>query len=88
MLIFLDIAGSIVIALAPLISLMIDQKYKFIKKGILVEFVGQAQEDTAAMSAVVNGDIQLVYISSENLLCYSKGATVGQVQEESTCPGG
>ena len=62
------ITGSIVIVLTPLISLMMDQKNKFIKRGIRAEFVGKAQEDTEAMSAVVNGDIQLLYISPESLL--------------------
>ena len=51
---------------------MIDQRDKFIKRGIRAEFVGEAQEDTSAMSAVVNGDIQLVYISPESLLCNYK----------------
>ena len=48
---------------------MIDQKDKFIKKGIRAEFFGQAQDDEAAIAAVIKGDIQLVYISPENLLC-------------------
>lgn len=60
------------IVLTPLISLMIDQRNKFTKKGIQAEFVGRGQEDTAAISAVVNGDIQLVYVSPESLLCNSK----------------
>ena len=42
------------------------------QKRIRAEFVGKAQEDTSAMSAVVNGDIQLVYISPESLLCNYK----------------
>lgn len=48
---------------------MIDQKEKFTNKGIRAEFVGQAQEDEAAIAAVIKGDVQLVYISPENLLC-------------------
>ena len=47
----------------------IDQKDKFTKTGISVEFVGEAQEEDAAVTAVVVGDIQLVYISPESLLC-------------------
>jgi len=61
-----------VIVLTPLISLLIDQRDKFIKKGIKAEFVGQAQGDTAANAAVVSGDFQLVYTSPESLLCNSK----------------
>jgi len=60
--------GVTVIVLTPLISLMIDQKDRFVKRGIQAEFVGKAHENTEAMSAVVNGDIQLVYISPESLL--------------------
>ena len=52
----------------PLISLMLDQKNKFLQKGINVEFVGEAQEDEKAIEAVLNGKVQLVYISPENLL--------------------
>jgi len=59
-----------VIVLTPLISLMIDQQDKVTKKGIQVEFVGRRQEDTAAISA--NGDVQLVYVSPESLLCNFK----------------
>jgi len=66
---FQGLSGSIVIVLTPLISLMIDQWDKFTKKGIQVEFVGWGQEDTAA---VVNGDIQSVYVSPESLLCNFK----------------
>ena len=51
---------------------MVDQRDKFDKKGILAEFVGQAQDDAAAVSAVVNGDVQLVYTSPESLLCNPK----------------
>ena len=61
--------GSIVIVLTPLISLMMDQKDKFVKKGVRAEFVGQAQEDERAIAAVVKGEVQLVYISPENMLC-------------------
>ena len=52
----------------PLISLMLDQKNKFLQKGINMEFVDEAQEDKKAIEAVLNGKVQLVYISPENLL--------------------
>ena len=48
----LGVTGSIVIVLTPLISLMIDQKDMFIKRGIRAEFVGQAQDDERAIAAV------------------------------------
>ena len=59
--------GSIAVVVSPLISLMMDQKQKFTPTGISVEFVGEAQENEAATQAVLNGEIQLVYISSESL---------------------
>lgn len=51
---------------------MMDQKDKFIKRGIRAEFVDKAEEDTEAMCAVLNGDTQLVYLSPESLLCNLK----------------
>jgi len=47
---------------------MIDQKEKFLQRGLKVEFVGEAQTDESAIINVLNGDIQLVYISPESLL--------------------
>ena len=64
----LGVQGSIVVVITPLIALMIDQKEKLSKKGLSVEFVGEAQDSDAAVAAVLNGQIQLVYISPESLL--------------------
>ena len=47
---------------------MIDQKEKFLQRGLKVEFVGEAQTDESAIINVLNGDIQLVYISPKSLL--------------------
>ena len=52
----------------PLISLMLDQKNRFTLRGIKTEFVGGAQADEQAVEAVINGQVQLVYISPESLL--------------------
>ena len=52
----------------PLISLMLDQRSKFILRGIITEFVGDAQTNERALEAVLNGQVQLVYISPESLL--------------------
>ncbi|XP_065898784.1 ATP-dependent DNA helicase RecQ-like [Dysidea avara] len=60
--------GSIAVVVTPLISLMIDQKGKFLQRGLKVEFVGEAQTDENATMDVLNGDVQLVYISPESLL--------------------
>lgn len=57
--------------MTPLISLMIDQKEKFIQRGLKVEFVG-GQSDELSVAAVLNGDIQLMYISPECLLLNRK----------------
>ena len=61
-------SNSIVVVVTPLISLMIDQREKFSQKGFTVEFVGKAQKDEEAVLSVLNGRVQLVYISPENLL--------------------
>ena len=47
---------------------MLDQKEKIGQKGLKVDFVGQAQHNEHALEAVINGQIQLVYISPESLL--------------------
>ena len=62
--------GSIVVVIAPLISLIMDQKQKFQGKGISIEFVGEAQDNDSAVRAVISGKIQL-FISPESLLCNS-----------------
>lgn len=48
---------------------MIDQKRKFVPRGINVEFVGQCQSNETAVVSVIRGEVQLVYISPESLLC-------------------
>ena len=62
------ISGSIAVIVTPLISLMLDQKEKFVQRGLTVDFVGEGQEDEHALEAIVNGLVQLVYISPESLL--------------------
>ena len=62
------VSDSIVVVVTPLVSLMFDQKEKFSRKGITVEFVGEAQDDEQAVLSVLKGKIQLVYISPESLL--------------------
>lgn len=47
---------------------MIDQQQKFVMKGIKAEFVGEAQTDQAAISRVMKGELQLLYISPESIL--------------------
>ena len=45
-----------------------DQKAKFTPRGIVTEFVGEAQEDQTAIKNVLQGKVQLVFISPEALL--------------------
>ena len=81
---YIGVQGTIVVVITPLISLMIDQQEKFSKKGISVEFVGGAQDRTAAVTAVLKGQIQLVYISPENLLknpCFRNMLTSDRYRE-------
>ena len=47
---------------------MMDQRQRFVPTGLSVEFVGEAQKDDEASTKVINGDVQLVYISPESLL--------------------
>lgn len=65
---FAGCSGSITIVVTPLTALMMDQKQKFSHRSLSVEFVGEAQCDEGAITAVVNGNVQLVYINPENLL--------------------
>ena len=47
---------------------MIDQQAKFTAMGLRTEFVGEAQDNREVVSGVLNGDVQLVFISPENLI--------------------
>ena len=47
---------------------MIDQQAKFTAMGLSTEFVGEAQESREVVSKVLNGDVQIVFISPENLI--------------------
>ena len=60
--------GSIVVCISPLTIVMIDQQAKFTAMGLSAEFVGEAQENREVVSKVLKGDVQLVFISPENLL--------------------
>ena len=55
--------------MSPLIALMMDQRDKFSPKGIITEFVGEDQVDKNVISQVIRGEVQLVFISPESLVC-------------------
>ena len=59
--------GSIAVV-TPLTALMFNQRKRFYNMGLSAEFVSSAQDDPAATAAVLNGTVQLVFISPENLL--------------------
>ena len=61
-------AGSIVVCISPLTTLMIDQQAKFTVMGLSTEIVGEAQENREVISKVLNGDVQIVFISPESLI--------------------
>ena len=64
--------GSIVVVVTPLTALMLDQKERFLRTVIRVEFVGSAQDNERAIEEVLNGTVQLVYISPESILSNKK----------------
>ena len=47
---------------------MMDQKAKYSPKGLKVEFAGEAQTNISCKRRVLNGEVQLVFITPENLL--------------------
>ncbi len=50
---------------------MMDQKEKYASRGLTVECVGEAQTDAGAVRKILNGEVQLVFISPERII--SKG---------------
>ena len=49
-------------------SIMMDQNAKFTPRGVVAEFVAEAQEDQSTNSRVLQGKVQLIFISPESLL--------------------
>ena len=60
------------VCISPLTAIMVEQKAKFVAAGINTEFVGEAQKDPAAWKQVNDGQVQLIYISPENIICNSQ----------------
>ena len=59
-------------------TLMNDQKQKVVPRGISIEFVGQCQSNETAVVLVIQGEVQLVYINPESLLCNKSYRTMLQ----------
>ena len=51
---------------SSLAAIMMDQKSKFTPRGLVTELVGETQDYPAAVKRVVEGKVQLVFISPEN----------------------
>ncbi len=60
--------GSIVVCISPLTAIMIDQRAKFTLYGLTTEFLGEAQDDQSAIMNVLQGRIQLVFVSPEAII--------------------
>ena len=61
-------SGSLVVCISPFSTIMMDQKVKLSALGWDVEMVGESKTDKAAFDRVINGEVQLVYISPENII--------------------
>ena len=57
----------VALIVSPLASLMVDQKAKFLPRGISAESLGEIQHDTRALQRVKEGQHQLVFQIPENL---------------------
>ena len=65
---FTGTTDTIVMCVSPLTSIMMDQQQKFSLRGIRAEFVGEAQTDASVIQRVLQGNLDLLYISPENIL--------------------
>jgi len=54
--------GSIVLVLSPLTSIMMDQTAKFSPRGLVTDFVGEAQVDNEATNWVMNMNELLTFV--------------------------
>ena len=61
-------AASIVVCVSPLSALMMDQKAKYSAKGLSTDFVGGAQFDQSVSRRVLEGQVQVVFITPQSLI--------------------
>ena len=59
-------ATSVALVVSPLASLMIDQKARFLPRGISAEYLGGVQYDAGALQRVKEDQHQLVFLTPEN----------------------
>ena len=60
---------GILICITPLVAIMMEQKAKFVAIDITAEYVGESQDDSTARTRVINGEVELIFISPENIIC-------------------
>ena len=88
--------GSVLVCISPLNAIMMEQQVKFVALGINAEYVGEEQKDVTVWKRVVDGEVQLVFISPENVMfnpCYRqmfispryKENLIGIVVDEAHC---
>ena len=56
------------LCISPLTSLMMDQRENYAPKGISSEFVGGDQTDPIVIKKILEGAVQLVFITPESLI--------------------
>ena len=66
------VTNSIAVCVSPLTAIMQEQARRFTAAGIKSGFVGEAQKDPDVRQKVLDGDLNLVYISPENLINNSR----------------
>ena len=64
------------VCVSSLISIMVDQREKFQSMGIDTECVGETQGDSDAIKKVLNGCLQLLFISPGSILMNPKYRTM------------
>jgi len=66
------VTNSIAVCISPLTAIMQEQAQRFSEAGIKSGFIGEAQKDSVIQSKVLNGELDLVFISPENIICNSR----------------
>ena len=60
---------------------MMEQKARFAAAGFDAVFVGEGQKDASVWRRVISGDVQLVYVSPENIICNARYRQMLQTPE-------
>ena len=79
------VTNSTAVCVSPLTAIMQEQAQKFTAAGIKSGFVGETQKDPIVQQKVLNGDLDLVCISPENLINNSRYRNMLLSQEYRPC---